>query len=247
MFDEKTIQNLKYYVYGLINPETKDFFYIGKGVGNRIFNHVKCALESDDESDKLELIRKLIKKRKKIKHVIIRHGLKEREAIEIEASVIDTLKYLKSSLTNIVGGHGSIEKGLMTTDEIIGLYNAKKLEKLDSNAMIININKTYKRGLGENAIYKATKETWSIGKKRTEQIKFVLSEYKGLIVEVFEIIEWYQKERGYNKNTKNYGKTKIGFGFNGKVAEKKIREKYINKSIAHIKKRGAAQTIRYNL
>ena len=44
-----------------------------------------------------------------------------------------------------------------------------------------------------------------------------------------------------------FGQTKIGYGFNGRVANQQVRNKYINKSIAHKKKKGAASAIRYNL
>jgi hypothetical protein len=135
----------------------------------------------------------------------------------------------------------------MTSDEITRLYNAVELKEMDTNCILININKQYKRGSGENAIYNATKETWTIDKQKLGNLKYVLSEYKGLIVEVFEIEEWYEKERGYGQNAKKFGQTKIGYGFNGKVANDQFRVKYINKSIAHIKKRGAASVIRYNL
>ena len=40
MFDEKTIAELKYYVYLLVNPITKSPFYVGKGEGNRVFDHL---------------------------------------------------------------------------------------------------------------------------------------------------------------------------------------------------------------
>ena len=38
-----------------------------------------------------------------------------------------------------------------------------------------------------------------------------------------------------------------GWGFNGKIAHEAIRNKYINKSIAHLKKRGQANPIRYSI
>lgn len=247
MFDEKTQQSLKYYVYLLINPVTKKPFYIWKWIGNRVFNHVKCALETETINDKYEEIKSIQKEWKKVEHVIVRHGLSEKEAYEIEGTLIDTLSYLQSGLTNIMGGHNCVEKWLMTSDEIIRLYNAEKLNSISPDCIVININKQYKRGFGEEWIYLATKETWSIDKKKIPNIRYVLSEYKGLIVEVFEVEKWYPKERGYNPWAKKFGDKKIGFGFDWKIAPAEIRKKYINKSIAHKKTKWMASVIRYSI
>lgn len=247
MFDEKTKQNLKYYVYFLIESGTKKPFYIGKGKDDRVFNHMECALESETSNDKYNRIREILNSGKKLEHIIVRHGLTEKMALEIEASLIDTFDYLKTGITNIAGGQKSIEKGLMTSDEVKRLYNADKLEKIETNCIVININKKYERGSGENTIYNATKETWTIDKIKLSELKYVLSEYRGLIVEVFEVETWYEKERGYTPRAKKFGQTKIGYGFDGKVANEQIRNRYINKSIAHTKKKGAASAIRYNL
>jgi hypothetical protein len=69
----------------------------------------------------------------------------------------------------------------------------------------------------------------------------------GLIVEVFEVENWYEKERGYNSAAKKFGLTKIGYGFTGSVAPFEIRNLYINKSIHGSKKKGAGSVIRYSL
>jgi hypothetical protein len=131
----------------------------------------------------------------------------------------------------------------MTANEIIRLYNAETLNEIGGDCVIININKTYKRGSGENAIYDATKEIWDIKENRRNQINYVLSEYKGLIVEVFKVIRWYSKERGYNPRAKKYGQTYLGYGFEGKIAEESVRNKYINKTISPYKKQGFASVL----
>lgn len=248
MFDEKTKQKLDYYVYMLIDPQDNKPFYVGKGFANRIFNHLSCALiDLDVTNAKYEKIKEINKNGFVVEHIIVRHGLTEFEAFQIEASLIDSFIYCGLLLANKVGGHNSIEKGLMTSEEIMRLYNAEPLYKIENNCILININKKYERGKGQDSIYKATKETWTIRKDKLPTLKYVLSEYRGFIVEVFEVEEWYYKERGFSTKAKKFGQTKIGYGFNGKIAPDEIRKEYINKSIAHTKKKGAASAIRYRL
>ena len=237
----------------LLDPSDNKPFYVGKGIDNRVFNHLAGALiDTDTSNTKYDKIREIVKNGQTVKHIIVRHGLSESEAFQIEASLIDTLTYCGLLLSNIVNGHNSIEKGLMTSEEIVRLYNAQPLNKMGSDCVLININRTYKRGNGTNPIYQATKETWLISEWRLPQIKYVLSEFKGLIVEIFEVKNWYPKQRSKNKTIDKERNIKIqvevtGYGFDGIVAPDEIRNLYINKSVAHLKQRGAAQVIRYNL
>lgn len=43
-FSERTLKTINengdYYVYGLVDPRNDKIFYIGKGTGNRVFQHV---------------------------------------------------------------------------------------------------------------------------------------------------------------------------------------------------------------
>lgn len=242
MFDQKTIEQIKFYVYALIHPVSNKPFYIGKGQANRIFNHLKFALDFETEDDKYNTIREIVAQDKSVKYVIIRHGLTEKEAFEVEATLIDFSLFLGLETTNKVGGHHSEIKGIMTADEIIRLYKAEPLNKLEDKVIIININREYKRARDEKSIYEATKERWVIAEYRRKEIKYVLSEFRGLIIEVFEIDHWYPVS-----TTDLNGKEKIRWGFNGKVAPESIRSKYLNKSVAHHKSKGTANPIRYNL
>lgn len=240
MFDQLTIEKLNFYVYALINPNDKRPFYIGKGIGNRVFNHQNCAIKDNQSNLKVDTIRKIINSGLEVKHLIIRHGLTEKEAYEIEASLIDFGNKFDFEFSNLVIGHHSDGKGLMTTDEIIRIHNAKPLEKLSDPVIIININKKYSRGNSSQEIYKSTKEAWVIGEEKRKSIKYALSEYSGIVIEVFEIKEWYQIETTDNKRNNRWG-------FNGQIAKSEIRDKYLNKSIAHTKKKGAANPIKYRL
>ncbi len=245
-FDTKTSEKLKSYVYALIDTRDNNNtpFYIGKGVGNRVFNHVACALEDEtDSNNKYETIKEIKKSGKEVKHIIIRHGLTEKMALDIEASFLDFFNYQGYSLTNKVLGHNSLDNGLMSAKEIIGKYNAEKLENIDNDTVIININTSYKEHkYEENGIYIATKEAWPMNKNRVKSINYVLSEYQGLIVEVYRVHDWYSVDA-----VMVTGRHRKRWGFNGAVAENGVRNKYINKSIAEYKKKGASFPIKYTL
>ena len=75
MFSQAVVEKLDNYVYFLQDPRTNKVFYVGKGVGNRVFNHLDCAIETDGETEKRKIIRGIIKSGKKVRHFILRHGL----------------------------------------------------------------------------------------------------------------------------------------------------------------------------
>jgi len=241
-FDQKTSEHLQSYVYALIDPDEEKPFYIGKGKRNRVFDHVACALDDPTVNDKYEKIREIISRGKEVNHIIIRLGMPDKIALEVESALIDFANYFKINLTNKVVGHHAIDSGLMSTDEVIRSYNAEPLKVLSDPVIIININKTYERGTGGEGIYKATKESWVIAERRRKQVKLALSEYRGLIVEVYEIEDWYKVETKDKNNN-----LKIRWGFNGKLAEKSVRDRYISKSVAHAKKQGSSNPIRYKI
>lgn len=242
MFDELTSQKLQYYVYTLIDPRDRKPFYIGKGKGNRVFEHVACSLDNPTESDKYEMIREILNTGRPVEHVIVKHGMTEKTAFQVESSLIDYSYYFNHKLTNEVLGHNSIENGLMNTDEIIRKYNAPKLTEMGKDCVLININKTYKRGSGANGIYDATKASWVIDRNKTSSLKYALSEYRGLVVEVFQITKWYPVDT-LDRN----GQPKVRWAFEGFVSPDEVREKYINMSVAHVKVKGASNPIRYSL
>jgi len=208
------------YVYSLSDPETNKIFYIGRGVGNRVFQHTKNA---DDlniaPTDKIEKIRKIHSKNKQVVTHIIQHQLSEDEAKKVECALLDLMKLLGNDLTNIQGGYNSEEYGLMTTEEVERKYCLEKIDLLPKGFIAININKSYKLGNGKEGIYQATKEAWVINKSKLSKITQVLSEFKRRVVGIFKVNDWYPI-------TTSDGKT--SYGFNGTSLNDSEAEKYMN-------------------
>ena len=131
----------------LLDPQDSKPFYVGKGNNNRVFEHMSRALiDTDILTLKYDKIREIVEEKKLIvPHIIVRHGLTDREAFQIEASLIDILTHCGLGLTNQQVGHNSIEKGLMTTEAIIQKYSAKPLENIADDCVLININNSYNK------------------------------------------------------------------------------------------------------
>jgi len=231
MFSQSVIESLGYYVYFLKDPRNDEVFYVGKGIGNRIFNHLNCALEVPDNSEKLDRIRDIVESGQEVIHYILRHGLSESSSFEIEAAIIDFIGM--GNLSNLQGGHYSSDFGLKTTNEIKAMYQAEEFEP-DAPVILININKLYRRDMTSEQLYEATRKSWVIGERRNSAT-YAIPTYKGLTREVFRIHEWFQvPEHGKNR-----------WGFNGSLADEDIRKNYMYKSIKNHFKKGAANPIKY--
>lgn len=163
-------------------------FYVGKGIGNRIFAHMNEAIASPEESDKLDRIRAIHADGKEVLHIVLRHNLTPECAFEIEAAFIDYL----DALTNIAGGFGSRTRGLMTVDEVIAEYEAPDVT-ISEPAILIKINKLYQRGMSADALYHATRKSWVMGKRRNGA-RYGFAVASGIIREVYRIHEWYPSE-----------------------------------------------------
>ena len=233
-FSTAVIEKLGYYVYLLADPETNDVFYIGKGTGNRIFSHLNRALTSPQASDKLEKIRAIQSKGFQVQHVIHRHGLTEKEAFEVEASLIDYIGI--TGLTNIVQGHHSNNRGKMTISEIIAQYDAPIIE-IKEPAIIIIVNRLFERGISDERLYEITRAKWVIGKRRNHA-KYALSVYNGIVRQVYEIQRWFPITE-----IRQGQKSRDRWGFDGIVA--KDLQHYVGGSVEKYITIGAQNPIKY--
>ena len=195
-FSEKAALALGgFYVYALLDPETDKVFYIGKGMGNRVFSHeIESGKSKESEKKKLKKIREIEEKGLSVKRLIVNWGLTENEAFVAEATLINLLNRMPDiKLTNEVSGHHVHES--LTTEEFELLYGAVPLKKEDvkHSILVIKINKLYRRGMSEEEIYDSVRGFWNASLKtiNEKQIKYVFGVYNGLIVGVYKPDAWH--------------------------------------------------------
>jgi hypothetical protein len=242
MFSKKVSDQLKYYVYRLIDPRNGETFYVGKGKGDRVFFHAKGVADSsngdsdDMVSQKIKRIREILNNNLEVIHIIHRHGLDENTAFEVEAALIDVYP----EATNIAGGRGSYDRGVMNYKQIIALYDAPEAV-FNHKAIIININQTADE---RESIYEAVRYAWIIDSKRASKAEVVLAAKQGLIIGVFVADKWIDATISNFPGKPEYLPGRKGFI--GKVAPTEIADQYLQHRLPDdMRKKGAANPIKY--
>ena len=247
-FSQCSIEALKAYVYLLVDPRDDKIFYVGKGNGNRVFQHVACALTTPDESDKLEVIRSIMDDGYDVKHYIIRHGLTDEEAFIVESVLIDFLTHKGfkdvAKITNIVAGHHQFDRGIKSVEEIELLYNVDDISEKSLNKyriIAINVNKTYgKTSAFHPNLYEATRKSWDVSKSKASKADYVLSEYKGIVRAIYRPLQWIEMP---SDNPKQKRWAFIGEEIT-EANNPDIYNLYINKRLP-LRKKGAQKPYRY--
>ena len=232
-FSPKTREDISYYVYALVDPSNGKIFYIGKGKGNRVFDHANGALESDAKSEKIETIKAIQKAGKEVEHVIVRHGIDEKTAYEVESALIDLLTYpkfnLETFLANDVAGHHQWERGIKTVDEIEQTYAAEPLViNPDDRILGVNLNRSYRKG---KDIYEITRGWWKLSANRIKNVNVVLGICNGIVRGVYCPERWEQASDRPDR-----------WGF---IGEEIKGSPYMNKDARGIVEFGAGNPVKY--
>lgn len=249
-----TEEELKYYVYALADPRTKQVFYIGKGKGNRAYQHAlaAAALSATDGDDsiasrKIDLIQGLLREGLEPEILLVRHGLdSEHQAYEVEAALLDLAGLLGSSagkrevaveLTNIAGGWHSAARGLMSAADAEALYAAEPLPRREftARAIAFRVPRLWSPGMPMEELFEATHGWWRLGTRRA-RADYAITVSKGVIRAIFSIEpgSWRLRregDRGWEPGEKPR------WGFDGSPAGPEMAE-FINRDIRSWFKKG---------
>jgi len=234
-FPTEIIAKLKHYVYRLIDPRNGETFYVGRGVGNRLYSHIRDELGngSDEVGDKLRRIREIRLAGFEVAHVVHRHGMEPSAGKEVEAALIDAYP----GLTNVMGGEGSGDRGAMHADEIVREYLAQPAV-FEHRALLISVN----RSASELPLYEATRFAWKLSQKRVREAEVVLSSEKGIIRGAYIPEKWMEATAdNFPGRLDRPGRV----GFIGHEAPPEIQNIYVGRRLPDEYRFGTANPIRY--
>lgn len=179
-------EKLGYYVYALREPGG-GIFYVGKGKGDRVYQHAvqaKAVGNEKPEALKLNTIKRIHNRGQAVGIEIVRHGLTSDEAYEVEAGLMDMLRLTGHHLTNTVIGKGSKSQGYMALDELRARYAAPPI-MIDDRVMLVRINRAYRATMSAEELYTATREWWRVSPHHKPDYAF--SVYGGIVRAVYAI------------------------------------------------------------
>src|SRR5687768_6642146 len=106
---------------------------------------------------------------------------------------------------------------------------SRSLANIDDPVVAVNLNQTYRDGMGTEALYDCTRGIWRLNKERAEKAMYVFAVYHNVIIEVYKVDQWLAAgttKYGWRRFTSAHLQGR--YEFVGKVAPDQIREKYID-------------------
>ena len=248
MFHQDAWPILGHYVYALFDPNKPNQpFYVGKGVGNRVFAHARgqlTRLESDEfMSAKQEVILQILKAGKEVIHKIVRYGMSHEEAIKVEASLIDMINHIEpGTLKNEISGHGAAE-GIIDARDLKSALSAPKLDNLEELPLLIikierkwsdllELNNDSPISINRSDIFNAVKGNWVLSVRRAKEAACVLAVARGIVRGVFVPSDW--ETVSHNNRKQMIGELD--------AAEYQY---FVGKSVAHFFTNGSQNPIKY--
>ncbi|MGA8726028.1 MAG: hypothetical protein WB565_13415 [Acidimicrobiales bacterium] len=232
------VSKLRCYVYLLVDPRTGRPFFVGKGRGDRCFDHVAAARSAPDEEGEgggedpypvLDRIREAESDGREVRIDILRHGLGTREAQLVEAAVADALGLeVKSKLSSQRRAAGEMDVAL-----------AKRAKFKRSHQMVL----LRVGGPGADASYDIARHSWRIGRRWIDpgaprSPRWAVLVVGELVAAVFRIDHWEPT------GSSGTARSDLRYSFVG-VRDEELESRYLGRSVATYRAAGRESPVTY--
>lgn len=225
-----SVEALGFYVYLYIDPRNKKPFYVGKGKGRRLLTHLDVQGKAITKR-----ISEIRESGKEPCIDILRRGLSENVALEVEAALIEHIG--EENLVNCVSGH-THGRGRIAGQELDAILNPEPV-KMRHKSVLFNLVKHYREdmtrldGTTTAALYKHARGSWTASLRRVQEYQYAMAVARGIVREVYLVDKWDEaKEKGKIR-------------FRGSVAED-IRNQYVRRRYDGWAQ-GAQNPVRYEM
>jgi len=206
------------YIYRLIDPRSGHTFYVGKGRGDRVFDHANNQLKEHEKSpddreeeeylaEKNKRISEIIGDQLEVHYVIHRHSIETvakeiikevqrggKESPSLLSSVSDKIAYeVESALIDAYEGLTNKVKGHGNSER--GCQHAETLQSKYKKEPLVAEDHLIAFSIGnsyksnKNDLDKAVRYAWRANLEKAKQQKYVLAHNSGLVIGVFEVAE----------------------------------------------------------
>ncbi len=226
---------LRCYVYLLVDPRTGRPFFVGKGRGDRCFDHVAAARSEGGDREEsgayplLDRIREAESDGREVRIDILRHGLSTKEAQLVEAAVADALGIeVTSKLSSQRRGAGDMDVAL-----------AKRAKfKRSHQVVLLRVG-----GAGADPSYDIARHSWRIGRRWIDPSaprspRWAVLVVGELVAAVFRIDHWEQT------GSSGDGRGELRYSFVG-LRDEELEGRYLGRSVAAHRSAGPQSPVTY--
>lgn len=190
-FDDLQSRRLGSYVYGLKDPRDNKIFYVGQGVGDRVFSHFGEAeglmKGNTSYSSKRARIVDIWSEREDVVWIILAHNLHADTVNHVEAAIINSLEVSQNGqCLNVVRGP---ESSVLTSGEVYEL-GARPVSH-DLKAKLMFIFPCHNAiASAPDSVYQATRAYWKVNKKYHGRESLAVGVRNGISIGGFSIDSW---------------------------------------------------------